>query len=397
MLNSQSKKVPGRLRRAARTVRQYVYKDSGKEELKVLEFDLPENLVVESLIGKGAYGTVVCAQNTHDGTRVAVKKVTLNGNPLMCQRTLREVKLLRHFAHPNIVRVLDVPPPLDARTMDSIYIVQELMTTDLHAVVRSAARRAAPIDNDVARHVLWQLLQGVKALHAADVLHRDLKPANVLLDADCNVKICDFGLARPVLQAPDAGAPTDGSTLTQYVATRWYRAPELLLQSAYTQAIDMWSVGCIFAEILGLAPLCPGRDFIDQMRLSLEVSGGLCADNLAAVPGDEMRAFLAHTVRNIRQRDVGTMYPRAQPAMVALLRAMLVFDPYRRVSAADALQHACFADYDHAQPYPEAPAIAADFFDFEQDLYTLDADVHRRVAVRELGFEEQCGGGRDKV
>lgn len=112
------------------------------------------------------------------------------------------------------------------------------------------------------QYFLYQILRGLKYIHSANVIHRDLKPSNLLLNANCDLKICDFGLARPT---------AENECMTEYVVTRWYRAPELLLNSDYTAAIDIWSVGCIFLELMNRRPLFPGRDHVHQMRLLTEV------------------------------------------------------------------------------------------------------------------------------
>lgn len=114
------------------------------------------------------------------------------------------------------------------------------------------------------QYFLYQLLRGLKYIHSAKVIHRDLKPSNLLLNANCDLKICDFGLARPT---------SENEFMTEYVVTRWYRAPELLLNSSdYTAAIDVWSVGCIFMELMNRKPLFPGKDHVHQMRLLTEVT-----------------------------------------------------------------------------------------------------------------------------
>lgn len=114
------------------------------------------------------------------------------------------------------------------------------------------------------QYFMYQILRGLKYIHSANVLHRDLKPSNLLVNANCDLKICDFGLARPT---------SENDFMTEYVVTRWYRAPELLLnQSDYTAAIDVWSVGCIFMELMNRRPLFPGRDQMHQLRLLTEVN-----------------------------------------------------------------------------------------------------------------------------
>merc|ERR1712070_1136937 len=133
---------------------------------------------------------------------------------------------------------------------------------DLHYVLHSGQALAAAH----IQWILYQLLRGLKAIHSCAVLHRDLKPSNLLLNKNCDLKICDFGLAR--------GYEETTTTLTEYVVTRWYRAPEVILNAShYTNALDVWSVGCIFAELLGRAPLFPGDDYLDQIKRTIAVLG----------------------------------------------------------------------------------------------------------------------------
>jgi mitogen-activated protein kinase 7 len=127
------------------------------------------------------------------------------------------------------------------------------MEADLHSIIRSQQ----PLSDQHYQFFIYQICRGLKYIHSAEVLHRDLKPGNLLVNADCELKICDFGLARGVLPPPEQ----NGGFLTEYVATRWYRAPEVMLSfRSYSKAIDMWSVGCILAELLGGTPLFKGRD-----------------------------------------------------------------------------------------------------------------------------------------
>lgn len=145
----------------------------------------------------------------------------------------------------------------------------ELMDCDLHFVISSGQA----LSDDHVQYFLFQLLLGLNHIHMAGVVHRDLKPHNILLNKDCELRICDFGLARHLAVA-NATEEEDQRLLTMYVTTRWYRAPELLcLNETYTTAVDMWSAGCILAEMLGRKALFPGRDYLDQIRLIIEVLG----------------------------------------------------------------------------------------------------------------------------
>jgi mitogen-activated protein kinase 1/3 len=198
---------------------------------------------------------------------VAIKKITPFDHSMFCLRTLREMKLLRYFNHENIISILDIQKPRDYQSFTEVYLIQvsktskvhqisltngqELMETDMHRVIRTQ-----DLSDDHCQYFIYQTLRALKAMHSANVLHRDLKPSNLLLNANCDLKVCDFGLARSAASTDD-----NSGFMTEYVATRWYRAPEIMLTfKEYTKAIDVWSVGCILAEMLSGKPLFPGKD-----------------------------------------------------------------------------------------------------------------------------------------
>ncbi|KAJ0914351.1 putative mitogen-activated protein kinase CMGC-MAPK family [Helianthus annuus] len=200
-------------------------------------------------VGRGAYGIVCAATNSETREEVAIKKIgNAFDNRIDAKRTLREIKLLCHMDHENVSATKDVIRPSLKENFNDVYIVYELMDTHLHQIIRSNQ----PLADDHCRYV-----------HSANVLHRDLKPSNLLLNANCDLKVADFGLARTT---------SETDFMTEYVVTRWYRAPELLLNcSEYTAAIDIWSVGCILGEILTRQRLFPGKDYVHQLRLITEV------------------------------------------------------------------------------------------------------------------------------
>lgn len=185
------------------------------------------------------------------GQKVAIKKITPFDHSMFCLRTLREMKLLRYFNHENIISILDIQKPRNYESFNEVYLIQELMETDMHRVIRTQ-----DLSDDHCQYFIYQTLRALKAMHSANVLHRDLKPSNLLLNANCDLKVCDFGLARSAASQED-----NSGFMTEYVATRWYRAPEIMLTfKEYTKAIDVWSVGCILAEMLSGKPLFPGKD-----------------------------------------------------------------------------------------------------------------------------------------
>ncbi|XP_063806477.1 mitogen-activated protein kinase 15, partial [Pseudophryne corroboree] len=229
-----------------------------------VEEHISQKYDIKKRLGKGAYGIVWKAIDRKSGEIVAVKKIfDAFRNRTDAQRTFREIMFLQEFGeHPNIIRLLNV---IRAQNDKDIYLVFEYMETDLHAVIK----KGNLLKDIHMRYIIYQLLKATKFLHSGNVIHRDQKPSNILLDADCLVKLCDFGLARSLYQIQeDAGNPA----LTEYVATRWYRAPEILLAShRYTKGVDMWSVGCILGEMLLGKPLFPGTSTINQIERIMNV------------------------------------------------------------------------------------------------------------------------------
>ena len=215
-----------------------------------------------------------------------------------------------------------------------------------------------------------QLLRGLKYVHTANVLHRDLKPSNLLLNASCDLKICDFGLAR---------TGTEKGFMTEYVVTRWYRAPELLLScDEYSFAIDMWSVGCIFAELLGRKPLFPGKDYIHQLKLIINLIGSPDEDDLHFISSQKARSYIRSLPYTPRV-SLSRLYPKANPLAINLIERMLVFDPSKRITVEESLEHP-YLSMLH-DPAVE-PAAAAPFeFDFEEE------DL-KESALREKVWEE---------
>jgi mitogen-activated protein kinase 1/3/mitogen-activated protein kinase 6 len=351
--------------------------------------------------------------------RVAIKKITnAFENAVDAKRTLREIKLLRHLRHENVIRIADVVAPtggtLDAAqgtktnktsrttrersfenrlarapaSFDDVYVMYELMDTDLHQIIRSNQ----PLSDDHCQYFVYQLLRGLKYIHSANVLHRDLKPSNLLLNANCDLKICDFGLARvdgaanarrTDADAADAEPGDSVSTfMTEYVVTRWYRAPELLLSCAeYTSAIDVWSVGCIFAELLGRKPLFPGKDYVHQLNLIARVAGTPAEHETGFVSSEKARRYL-HALPRFERVDFRTVYPDAAVEAVDLIDKMLAFDPSKRITVAQALAHPYLASLHDESDEPSAECPF--FFDFENE--TLSES-----RVRDLVYEELVG------
>ncbi|XP_022720726.1 mitogen-activated protein kinase homolog MMK2-like isoform X2 [Durio zibethinus] len=331
-------------------------------------------------IGRGAYGIVCAAVNSETREEVAIKKIgNAFDNRIDAKRTLREIKLLRHMDHENVIAIKDIIRPPKKETFNDVYIVYELMDTDLHQIICSDQ----PLTDDHCQYFLYQLLRGLKYVHSANVLHRDLKPSNLLMNANCDLKIGDFGLARTT---------SETDFMTEYVVTRWYRAPELLLNcSEYTAAIDIWSVGCILGEIVTREPLFPGKDYVHQLRLITEVINFLIlsllmfnivrsffVQKLIGSPDDASLGFLRSDnarryVRQLprcRKQQFSARFPNMSAGAVDLLEKMLVFDPNKRITVDEALCHPYLASLHDINDEPVCPRPFS--FDFEQSSFTED-------------------------
>eukprot|EP00913_Durusdinium_trenchii_P032137 g30095.t1 len=221
--------------------------------------ELPSYLKVVKQLGRGAYGTVYLCEDKKSGEQVAVKQVkqaARHGKSM-----LREIRLLARLRHENLLFLLDFPADalteftvVSSPNFEDIYLVLPYLAADLHKIIQS---QQALTEKHV-QVILVQILRAMEYLHASGVAHRDLKPANILLSSDCKLKVCDFGLARGGLGESDEPEEACG-VLTEYVVTRWYRAPEvMLLPKQYSTAVDIWSVGCILGEILGRKAHCLG-------------------------------------------------------------------------------------------------------------------------------------------
>ncbi|KAH7513884.1 mitogen-activated protein kinase homolog MMK2 [Ziziphus jujuba] len=302
-------------------------------------------------IGRGAYGIVCAAVNSETHEEVAIKKIgNAFDNRIDAKRTLREIKLLRHMNHENVIAIKDIIRPPKKETFNDVYIVYELMDTDLHQIIRSDQQ----LTDDHCQYFLYQLLRGLKYVHSANVLHRDLKPSNLLLNSNCDLKIGDFGLARTT---------SETDFMTEYVVTRWYRAPELLLNcSEYTAAIDVWSVGCILGEIMTREPLFPGKDYVHQLRLITELIGSPDDASLGFLRSDNARRYVKQ-LPQCRKQQFAARFPNISSGAVDLLEKMLVFDPNKRITVDEALCHPYLSSLHDINDEPVCPRPFS--FDFE--------------------------------
>jgi len=281
-------------------------------------------------LGRGAYGIVWKAIDKKTREVVALKKCfDAFQNATDAQRTFREIMFLQELnGHENIVRLLNV---LKADNDQDIYLICDYMESDLHAVIR-----ANILEEIHKQYIIYQLLKALKFMHSGQMLHRDIKPSNILLNSDCQVKVCDFGLARSLVQQTDNAT---NPVLTDYVATRWYRAPEILLGStSYTKGVDQWAVGCILGELLSGKPIFPGTSTMNQLDRIMEVTGRPTPEDIDAIKSP-FAATMLESLPMGRARPLQEMFPTASKEALNLIAECMHFNPSKRLSAQEALRH----------------------------------------------------------
>ncbi|KAH9935943.1 kinase-like protein [Epithele typhae] len=324
-------------------------------------------------LGSGAYGFVVSAADEISGEPVAIKMVTRALDKVaLAKRVLREITILRHFAHENITGLIDVDCSSDLSEMHI-----HLHGADLHQIIKSGQA----LTNEHVQYFVYQVLRGMKYIHSASVVHRDLKPGNLLVNADCELKICDFGLSRGFNSKPDEN-PT---MMTEYVATRWYRAPEIMLvYKAYNTAIDVWSIGCIMAELMTGKPLFKGKDFcgyeslsaacshssVDQLNKILDVLGTPDDEVITRIASPKAQAYL-RSLPWKKKVPFEKLIPMADRQAIDLLSKLMVFDPSARLTVDQALEHPWLSAYHDVADEPSCPEPFERWQDVEK-LETLD-------------------------
>lgn len=292
-------------------------------------------------LGKGAYGIVWKAIEKQTRNNVAIKKCfDAFRNPTDAQRTYREIMYLEALkGHQNIIQLLGF---MSAENDRDIYLVFNYCETDLHAVVR------ANILEDIHKqYIIYQLLKALKYMHSAELLHRDIKPSNLLLNSDCHVRVCDFGLCRSV---KECSGPSP--VLTDYVATRWYRAPEILLGSTnYGKGVDIWSVGCILGEMLLGKPLFPGTGTMNQLERIIEVTGMPTKSDIAAI-NSPFASTMLEKFDAVKPRALSDIFSRTTGDALDMMRCCLCFNPQNRVTAEKGLAHPYVAKFHKTEEEP---------------------------------------------
>ncbi|XP_048354329.1 mitogen-activated protein kinase 13 isoform X2 [Sphaerodactylus townsendi] len=300
-----------------------------RQEVNKTVWELPKRYVSINPVGSGAYGSVCSAIDKKTGEKVAIKKLCRPfQSEIFAKRAYRELTLLKHMQHENVIGLLDVFT--SATSFDGFqdfYLVMPYMQTDLQKIM------GHQFSDEKIQYLIYQVLKGLK----------DLKPGNLAVNEDCELKILDFGLARHA-----------DSEMTGYVVTRWYRAPEVILNwMHYNQNVDVWSVGCIMAEMLTGKTLFKGKDYLDQLTQILRVTG-IPSEEFVQKLEDKAAKSYIQTLPKIPKMDLSLLFPKANPLAVDLLDKMLQLDVEKRLTATQALAHPYFDTFRDIEEETEA-------------------------------------------
>jgi len=289
-------------------------------------------------LGNGTYGSVLLGQRVDTGEKVAIKRMKRKYYSWEEAMNLREVKSLKKLSHNNVVKLKEV-----IRENDTLYFVFEYMKENLYQLMKERYESGdKTFPEHMIRTMMYQVLQGLAFMHKHGYFHRDMKPENLLCMGPELVKIADFGLAREIRSRPP---------YTDYVSTRWYRAPEVLLRSTmYSAPIDIWAVGCIMAELYTFRPLFPGNSEIDEIFKICSVIG--TPDKKEWSEGFKLAAAMNFKFPQFSPTSLSTLIPTASPEAIALMSDMLRWNPAKRPSAKQALRYPYFQLQQHREPPP---------------------------------------------
>uniref|UniRef100_A0A7S4SRZ8 Protein kinase domain-containing protein n=1 Tax=Alexandrium monilatum TaxID=311494 RepID=A0A7S4SRZ8_9DINO len=337
------------------------------------KFEVPHRYRLVKPVGQAAHSAACLARDVVTGEECSIRKVEdVFEHLTAARRTLRELRLLRHLRHENVMDVMSIFLPGSKRDFEDLYVVSEVKDTDLASVLRSKHT----LSDEQNQFLLYQTLRGMKYVHSAGVVHGYLEPGSLLVNAACELRVCDFGLAKVSFE--DKRLQT--CPMTEYVSKRWYRAPEVLCSWVnYDSAIDVWSIGCVFAEMLLRRPLFPGDNAQHLLKLVVALLGTPSSEEQDAIPSESCRRFvgsLPHSEGRCREAFAG-----ASEEAFDLLRSMLQFSPRSRVTVPQALERPYLDQFSCPEDEPTRGALEASDFEFER----------RRVdarALREELFQE---------
>ena len=367
-----------------------------------IKFTIEEKYEFIKQIGLGSFSAVCSCYDRKDNRNVAIKKVTNAFDDLEDARhILREIKMLSFFDHDNIVTLLDVPKPDNKSNYNDVYVITDLMETDLHRVIYSRQE----LTDEHIQYFIYQILRGTLYFHSAKVIHRDLKPANILANKNCDLKICDFGLDHGKLKDDDKtvqnlidnpSLPIEYSNSVIYDdskrelndrnISRWYRAPEAILSpDSYDKPVDIWSIGCILAELLGRQPLFPADNNLDELQKIISVLGSPSEADLDFITDEKIKNFMQRLAKRTKQ-SFNLMFSNANPVALDLLGKILTFNPKKRYTVEQCISHPYFEGLHD----PEQEPTAENTFDFSFDKESLTKEKLRNMIYEQsLHFHEE--------
>uniref|UniRef100_A0A0B7AIY3 mitogen-activated protein kinase n=1 Tax=Arion vulgaris TaxID=1028688 RepID=A0A0B7AIY3_9EUPU len=334
-------------------------------ELVSTSWDVPLRYKRLTPIGSGAYGQVCACDDEATDTRVALKKLARPfHSEIFAKRAYREIRMLRHFRHENMINLLDIFTPNKSLTeFNDVYLVTQLMDTDLHDILKCQA-----LQDDHIKFLLYQILRGIKYIHSAGIIHRDLKPNNIGVNQNVELKILDFGLAR-----------SSAEEMTGYVVCRWYRAPEIILNwMHYNEKVDMWSVGCILGEMITRKPLFKGVDHIDQLNKILDLVGKPSDEFMKKIASKDAQNYIRSLPKQ-KKKDYRKYFAGASELAIDLLEKMLDLDPDTRISVDEALRHPYIIQYHDPDDEPTAQV-----FDSSFESLNCNTEGWRKLVYQEL-------------
>ncbi|XP_013875318.1 mitogen-activated protein kinase 12 [Austrofundulus limnaeus] len=334
-------------------------------EIQKTTWDVPDRYVTLKPIGSGAYGTVCSAIDQRTKEKVAIKKLYRPFQSLiLAKRAYRELRLLRHIQHENVICLLDVfTPDSTLEKFQTFYLVMPFVAQDLSHIMKKKR-----LSDRIITYLFYQLMRGLKYIHSAGIIHRDLKPGNLAVSENCDLKILDFGLARQT-----------ESEMTGYVVTRWYRAPEVIFNwMHYSQTVDVWSAACILAEMITGQVLFPGHDSIDQLQKILHLTGTPDSSLVQKMQSKDAQTYVKGLPPQ-RKKNFKQVFETMDANAVNLLEGMLLLDPEKRLTAKQCLSHPFLDEYHDPGSEPDSGPYDDSFENMELDVGEWKSLIHMEI------------------
>jgi len=326
-------------------------------------FNIGERYEAQKFMGAGAYGAVIKAKDKETNEFVAIKKLSKIEDIIDAKRILRELRILRTFKHENIINLHNVLFHEDNNGFGEIYLVTNLMEIDLYSVIRNKQS----LTDDHIQFIIYQILRSLLYLHSANIVHRDLKPSNILATEQCDIQLCDFGLSRAIDFSADENH-------TEYVVTRYYRAPEIMISHDYSTAVDIWSLGCTMAELMTGKILFKGENYIQQIKLIIDTLGK--PEDMSFVNNANAKKFL-DTLPEKPKKPLLSIVTYDNKDALDLLQKLLEINPAKRINASQAIAHPYLKAF--YEPSDEPIFQGEADFKFENDPHATLEDIEMMI------------------